>query len=294
MPASPSKAFASTGFRIISYQPLIIDFPDFLDASECQSIIRAVMRCSPESAKFTSHDNENLDPDDERLLFEERAAVCKLLSHVADVLQTPKHSGEVRPRCAFTAPTAHSSRAVPRGLHVDTNRRERRFATAIVYLASLEQESDGCTLFPCAGRGEAAVAARKGGMALLKAGHQHTFDTPSGNEAVEVLHRAACDENSFGIAPKTGRLAIFFSRDHNGAIDPASWHTGAAVLSEPSVFHEGLPRGKWSMQVFKEVPRDADCGFEAYAAQRWRAIASKKHTRGSQGKVNRKLLGPAV
>lgn len=278
------NAHATASFRIISYQPLVLDFPDFLDAGECCSIIRAVMRCAPNSPTFTCHDNQSLDPDDKRLLPEEVAVLHKLLTYVGDLLRTPTHRGEVKPRCGFTAAANHDSRMLPRGLHLDTNRRERRFATAIVYLATLDKAADGCTVFPCARRGEASATACDAATKLLRTGYEHTLSTPCKNESVEALHHAAIEDAGLSIEPKVGRLAIFFSRDHNGCIDPASFHGGAAVCQEPSFFHEGLPKGKWTMQIFKEVPRDASCTIESYAADRWRSIVSSKGRHTSRAK----------
>jgi len=165
---------------------------------------------------------------------------------------------------------------------VDTNRRERRFATAIVYLATLDEEADGCTVFPCARRGKAPAPAHDAAAKLLRAGHEHTLAVPCTHEDVKILHRSALDDAALNLEPKVGRLAVFFSRDHNGKVDPASWHGGAAVLQDPSTSHPGLPKGKWTMQIFKEVPRDAHCSIEAYAAERWRAIASRKGKHASR------------
>lgn len=236
--------------------------------------MRGTMRCAPNSAEYKErHENHEVKPTSRHLAAEERAAVQKLLTFVADFLETPTHSGELHPRCGFTPFTGGGRRRhLPLGLHTDTNRREKRFATGIVYLATFPPECDGCTVFPCARKGKAPARELPSARELLAAGCHHTLACGGASAASQALHRAATEHTGIDLAPVAGRLCIFFSRDHNGRVEPASFHGGAAVTCSPPPREDGLPRGKWTMQIFKEVPRDAGCSDEEYAAQRWRAI----------------------
>lgn len=271
--------------NIISYQPLVIDFPEFLTLAECRALICAAMRCAGDSAAYQSaHENFHIDPTDKRLLPGEVAALQKVLTHVERLLDTPAHSGEVPPRCGFTPCSGGEGRTLPLGLHVDSNRKERRFATAIVYLATLLPKADGATVFPCAKASPESAAAREAAVRLLAEGCAHTLDVAGDfhgrSQVVDVLNRSAFGDCGLSLAPVAGRLCVFFTRDHNGVVDAASFHGGAGVRCEPPASHKGLPIGKWSLQVFKEVPRRIACdarSIEAYSAERWRHVVSRNH-----------------
>lgn len=60
---------------------------------------------------------------------------------------------------------------------------------------------------------------------------------------------------------------LFYSRDQNGEVDPYSWHGGAAVLGT----------GKWTLQKFKEVPREHRANFDSlrsYVEAKHRLLAA--------------------
>eukprot|EP00928_Gymnodinium_smaydae_P062501 TRINITY_DN46354_c0_g1_i1.p1 TRINITY_DN46354_c0_g1~~TRINITY_DN46354_c0_g1_i1.p1 ORF type:complete len:300 (+),score=53.88 TRINITY_DN46354_c0_g1_i1:50-949(+) len=291
-------------WRVICFKPLIIDCPDFLDANECLLLRRAAYRSPPAEHSQDGKAKFFFDASGSKLPPEEGAVLRKVLSGVASLLDTPQHGGEAPARCDFTAPEVGGrcpERRLPLGLHLDTNRRPRRFATAILYLSTLPPESDGATAFPCArppgklagttGRGSGFCGcsegnierdAMKAAQTLLAGGCEHTA-TASDVQAAQVLQQAAVRRCGLSVAPVAGRLVIFFGRDHRGAVEPAAFHGGCGVLTEPNgTDDDGLPVGKWTMQIFKEVPQRAPCSVEEYAAERWRAIVSARH--GKSGK----------
>merc|ERR1711879_6767 len=68
------------------------------------------------------------------------------------------------------------------------------------------------------------------------------------------------------VSPLAGRLIVFFSRGPDGAVDPLSFHGGADVLpmsvneslvacrSGQNISVDGALGGKWTLQLFREVP----------------------------------------
>eukprot|EP00419_Tripos_fusus_P065729 CAMPEP_0172911134 /NCGR_PEP_ID=MMETSP1075-20121228/185928_1 /TAXON_ID=2916 /ORGANISM="Ceratium fusus, Strain PA161109" /LENGTH=264 /DNA_ID=CAMNT_0013769387 /DNA_START=243 /DNA_END=1038 /DNA_ORIENTATION=+ len=154
-------------------------------------------------------------------------------------------------------PGRSDGQVLENGLHVDTNRQPRRFATAILYLSSIpavEGGPGGETIFPLGHR--AHEAAESAGKSLLRDhGVEATCDVkPAADESVwrcvEQLERAAATslakDKSMGMAvhPEQGSMLLFFTRGPDGMVDPCSWHGSAAVPSGSS---------KWTLQTFKAV-----------------------------------------
>lgn len=74
----------------------------------------------------------------------------------------------------------------------------------------------------------------------------------------------AWDPSGLGLAvpAQRGSCVAFFTRSTRveGAIDPHSWHGGAGVFGGGSELHSAAPgsppEGKWTLQKFREAPRD--------------------------------------
>ena len=273
-----SNAASSTAnpcYRILCWQPLMIEFPQFFSEAECAAMIGAAKKSAPDNSDYTGKVNHSINPKASQLSAEQRDAVDKLHSLVGDFLDCPSHKGEEKARFGFTpANRKLRRRQLPLGLHVDTNRRPHRFATAIVYLATLPTAADGCTVFPCARQSARSEAARKQAVTLLSARVEHTMAGES-SSAVQSIHSAAQDGVGVSLRPVAGRLVIFFGRDHNGQVAPECFHGGAAVLGALGE-HLDRPAGKWTVQLFKEVPRNVECSVDRYSSQRWRDIACSK------------------
>jgi len=192
---------------------------------------------------------------------------------IADFLASPSHADEEGCVLNFT-PGRSDGQVLENGLHVDTNRQPRRFATAILYLSSIQVVEDGPggeTIFPLGRHGhEAAEAA---GKSLLRDhGVEATCDVnPTADKSVwrcvEQLENAAAmslaRDKSIGMAvqPVQGSMLLFFTRGPGGMVDPCSWHGSAAVP----------PGGKkWTLQTFKAVKPDQ--------AVRWAQVPRKGFT----------------
>merc|ERR1712232_553295 len=129
--------------RILCDRPLIVDCPDFLTQEECRVVIQAALRSRTDLHQQDVKSKTFLDPHGSHLSLDEQSVLARILDRVGELLQTPPHAGEAKPRCDFTAPhLSQRHRNLSLGLHLDTNRRPRRFATAILYLASLAPGAD--------------------------------------------------------------------------------------------------------------------------------------------------------
>lgn len=155
-------------------------------------------------------------------------------------------------------------------LHVDCNNGfPHRFVTALVYCNHVR--GSGATCFPCARGGPVAEARR-----ILASGSYHTTPALRQNED-EPLFDAACElletastlclvddddaQPGLRIKPTTGTLCLFWSLDDDAQVDPASFHGGASVVlgggensSSSSSKRSQWDCGKWTMQIFDELP----------------------------------------
>ena len=162
---------------------------------------------------------------------------------------------------------AAAASRVPEGAHLDTHRLEHRWGTCIVYLTTLGEEDGGETCFPLAtpgggGGGPSAAAAPSppdavaAATLLTRGGYCHTQDAlddgraPVVGAAERVLARSvrarAC---GLAVRPRKGTAAVFYTRDAHSAVDPSSFHFGAAVRTA------GVE--KWTCQIFKALPAAA-------------------------------------
>jgi len=190
------------------------------------------------------------------------------------------------------------------GLHVDTNNcRDRRWLTFIAYLRTTPPEIGGHTVFPLALRRGAvepkaakARRLRSAAEVLLGSNVHHTGqanNTYLGEQVKQasqlllaqsdVVARLAAGQDStktledicwhpsgmgLAVAPVQGRCVAFLTRSlaSDGAIDPRSWHAGAAVVPNDE---DSADVGKWTLQKFREVPLDPTnaCSVKDFAIQ---------------------------
>jgi hypothetical protein len=88
-------------------------------------------------------------------------------------------------------------------------------------------------------------------------------------DAAQRLLVAATEGQGLVCAPTLGSAVVWFHCDSGGAIDPMTWHGGAACHAKGG--------GKWTMQAFKSMPigvRDDDLARAAYAAERVPGVES--------------------
>eukprot|EP00411_Alexandrium_monilatum_P076530 CAMPEP_0175490716 /NCGR_PEP_ID=MMETSP0096-20121207/1399_1 /TAXON_ID=311494 /ORGANISM="Alexandrium monilatum, Strain CCMP3105" /LENGTH=464 /DNA_ID=CAMNT_0016792635 /DNA_START=1 /DNA_END=1392 /DNA_ORIENTATION=+ len=273
-----SGSGSSASAVVVSERPLMVMVPDFATAEECAGLIELGFRsCKPHNkwaqeaqrpgmqrakgthgplrgvatASLTA--SELASPEDRELLE-------RMQSRVAALTGVPDHGKEIRPFLKFDQPG--EGRADPSsqeddlsiGLHQDVNGGfDHCVCSVIVYLNSC---AGGRTVFPCAGDERSQVL----GNELTAAGHTHTshrrvHEAGSGLCAAELVERAEAAPGALRIAPRRGAAVLFFTllgeegdaglADGPPARDPWSWHGGAAVQGR---------LGKWTLQIFKEVP----------------------------------------
>ena len=236
----------------------------------------------------------------------EQATLHKLLQDIhslVDVmLQTDSAENadfETPPNIHYTEPSAAAGLTL--GLHVDTNMKPDRFATALLYLRDVPAGGGGETIFPLAA-GESSSSqeaaepsadplADAAAQALLDGGCTHTRRLPRPEMAPDAKRLCAAaqqqQQHALGgattpsanglttlpgrgvvVQPRAGRLVLFFTKSDSGEVDARSWHGGADVTH---------PGGKWTLQFFKEAPRGVDCidDVAAYVSERRKALAAR-------------------
>jgi len=278
----------TSGFELFSVKPLSFIWRNFASNDECRRLVGAGERlqsavnqndASPlceqlrqfgiaegQSFGFSSVCHCKFESRKLRACFDLQATTAlesecaatlqRFEDVIADFLAAPPHTDEEGCVLNFT-PGRSDGEVLENGLHVDTNRQPRRFATAILYLSSIpvvEGGPGGETIFPLGHH--AHESAEAAGCSLLRDhGVEATCDVaPTADESVwrcvKQLETAAAmslaREKTMGMAvkPEQGSMLLFFTRGPNGMVDPCSWHGSAAVP----------PGGcKWTLQTFKAV-----------------------------------------
>ncbi|CAE7604854.1 P4H4 [Symbiodinium pilosum] len=220
--------------------------------------------------------------------------MSEMQQRVAELTGIPIHEQEINPFLKFDQPSNANIQGdeLSIGLHLDVNGGfPHCVCSVIIYLN--EVEKGGRTVFPCAAvpsMGEDAEEAARSlalGQALAGAGHTHTSHSrvaeTLAEEAAELVRRANGSQGrpaGLRVAPQRGAALCFFTLQSDSSSfvpDPSSWHGGAAVAGCV---------GKWTLQIFKEVPFSHRVGGPADEAK---YIESLRH-RFLQAARNHRLL----
>lgn len=255
-PFDPGKPERECQFQLLSTRPLIYVADGFLTATECETVIAVARSCGVRRTGLGDHEVK-YDMDTKPLLnnvlpAEQRASLESIYARIDAVCGVTRHDGEQCPRVHHY--TAHPSRSagtlggrLPMGLHLDSNGRPHRYATAIVYLTTVPPAGDGATVFPCVGDEDTLLTA---GNTLAQGGTEHTSNLADEDHLPLARRLTDAADRGLGLSvrPEAGKLCVFFTRTGSGLVDATSWHGGAGVTSQaPS-------EGKWILQFFKEIP----------------------------------------
>ena len=280
--------------------PLLLVLDDAVDADTCEKIIALSSRRAPQvipvtdeatgtstqKRKFPVVSSNMIGAASSEAVKAEQAAL-KSLSALVCTMLGPSTELETQPNVHCTDPSAAAGNTL--GLHVDTNMKPDRFATALLYLRDVPAGGGGETIFPLGGAPDqshqphpAAAAAQSlidGGCTHTRRVHQPKLESAAARllAAAKALAGATSDSadglmsmprcgGSSGavVRPQQGRLVVFFTRMDNGEVDGHSWHGGMDVTDAA---------GKWTLQYFKEVPRGADVA--AYVSERRRELCAR-------------------
>jgi prolyl 4-hydroxylase len=240
-----------TRLTLISNKPRILQCNKFLSDLECDRMIELGKK---RTIRFPGTTNYGIFPfeiDEDKTLDDKTKGFLRSIENrVAAITGTPSHDDELGLQLQFTEPEKKKVDKLNLGLHVDTNKRYFRFATALIYLNTLPEEHDGQTVFPLVGLADSSpmVQASK---KLLQEHIEHTDSAFNPFEKSPSIYEAGNQilkhsKEGFHVRPEKGKLILFYSRDVAGDVDPYGWHGGSAVLGT----------GKWTMQKFKEVPKE--------------------------------------
>ena len=264
--------------RVLSTAPLLVVVDDAVSSEDCELLIATSKRRAPQvvtskqeekpgftSSSTTMH-NYQLPTTLASRTADETAALERVSTLVERLLQCTHASGETQ---TVRRTESSATRGLSLGLHVDTNLKPRRFATALLYLRDVPHGGGGETVFPLCGLAvQHPVAAAA--QALIDAGCSHTRRPPADLQseadmlrmaALRTLARAQRSDvasadgeeklplsgGGIAVSPRRGRLVLFFSRRDDGEVDGMSWHGGADCTAEQE---------KWTLQLFKEVPEE--------------------------------------
>lgn len=171
-------------------------------------------------------------------------------SRLGTLMKAEPHVHEERRRFLLTPQDN-----IPDHLHVDTNNGKlATFATAILYLTTVDEGAGGHTCLPLADSSDddpCLAAAQLLGSANIH--HALGAVTEEETRAAELLAIAATDctkgKRGVKVRPVQGKLLLFYGRKSNGEIDHRSWHRGDALLGE---YNKRTCKGICPM--LKEVP----------------------------------------
>eukprot|EP00929_Paragymnodinium_shiwhaense_P118315 TRINITY_DN90251_c0_g1_i1.p1 TRINITY_DN90251_c0_g1~~TRINITY_DN90251_c0_g1_i1.p1 ORF type:complete len:530 (-),score=96.14 TRINITY_DN90251_c0_g1_i1:894-2483(-) len=302
LPASSGRSELPRS-TLVSKEPLVAFIPGFASLEECSELIRLGFRHCKVHADWAS---EMAKPGsaaspargvatcalDYRDMFEasdERQLLERLEERVSALTGVQWHVDECRPFLKFDKAgkdiKGHTKDDLNVGLHVDPNGGfSHRVCTVILYLNDCVS---GRTVFPCVGDSSCHPLGRD----LIHGGHTHTSHSgveegSLASQGHSLMEKAECSNQALRVTPSAGSALLFFSlldevaggsgAPEGVAVDPLTWHGGASVVS-PDV-------GKWTVQFFKEVPKEQriDAASEAAYVGRLRrrvlaATADKKH-----------------
>ncbi|CAE7556073.1 RPL34 [Symbiodinium natans] len=274
-----------SGACLCSESPLAVFVPDFASAEECAKLIELGFR----TCRRHNEDAQEMQRTGEasgegirgvataslevsQLSGEDHELMSEMQQRVANLTGIPIHEPEINPFLKFDLPAPSGTDVHAQGddlsigLHLDVNGGFPHCACSVILYLN-EVEKGGRTVFPCAApcaceEDNEEVARCLGlGEVLAGAGHTHTSHSgvaeTLGEEAAELVRRASGSLAGLRVAPQRGAALCFFTLRTEGdrfMPDPASWHGGAAVAGRV---------GKWTLQIFKEVPISHRCGGPA-------------------------------
>lgn len=247
-------------------EPLVFAVPHFLSSSECDHFARIGHHmCAPSAGGLSlalgTCEWPPLSTSDP-LLADVEARVGVLVAcapHELDggiKLQHTHHdekplAGTPKDKALAKAKGGAATR-IPEGAHLDTNKRPHRHVTVLVYLNDVEH--GGETVFPLAGS-ETDAKLLEAARVAAESGKHHTHDQADDDNVRSALRaineqgeRAAAGKGGRRVTPQKGTAVVFYSMGAEGAVDPATFHFGASITAPGP--------GKWTMQFFKELPRD--------------------------------------
>ncbi|CAK0862309.1 unnamed protein product, partial [Prorocentrum cordatum] len=273
-PQPPGPPPREAEWRPLCERPRLFHCRDFLTPEECEAVVLGARAAAPQSLGVEGQAKLRVD-----------------LRETSPAPPGRPDAAVLRSVSRRVAALTGEERRMSLGLHVDTNNcRDRRFVTFLIYLRTTPASHGGHTVFPLAvrpgrpePRGRRAQRLLRAGEVLLAAGVQHTGSGANPNLGPEVLdatglllahaeglaRRAAGLEGpvwepcgvGLAVPPERGSCVAFFTRSDavGGAVDPRSWHGGAAVAAG----------GKWTLQKFREAPAEKirRCCIESFAAQ---------------------------
>eukprot|EP00035_Acanthoeca_spectabilis_P032781 m.20399 g.20399 ORF g.20399 m.20399 type:complete len:344 (-) comp5565_c0_seq2:2785-3816(-) len=271
-PPTPRKL---DNFSILSRQPLILEARGFISPNECQMVIdsaqidgRRMMAIEGNGAtkyelsQWPLQDCHKASSDS---VLSRSRLLDSIYNRIDHVIGISRYSEEVPPKIHHYSehcedPSAEdvpgTNSRMPTGLHVDTNA-VGTYATAILYLSTLDATSDGATVFPCChepdeGRSCRVEQAQSAGAALWQDDAVHTGQASVGGAgAADILLKDAAAGRGLSVYPEAGKLVVFFTRSDDGTVDSTSYHGGARVRPHPT---QPQHSGKWMLQLCKEIP----------------------------------------
>ena len=279
---------------LLSESPLCAWLPDFATAEECRLLVelgfRTARKHNQQAQEMqqpqTGGEREQggarpalrgvatarLNPAEQD---EEGERILEAMQHrVAALVGIPMHDEEMHPFLKFDHPGDEPSGAEPAsgkptrgppaddlniGLHMDINGGfPHCVCSVILYLNACE---GGRTVFP-AFQDERS---RDLGAQIASGGHTHTSHSGlggCGEAAAELVECGSRAPGALRVSPQRGAALVFFTllgRERTKeeaeagderyapapAPDPHSWHGGSDVQGDI---------GKWTLQIFKEVP----------------------------------------